>query len=566
MTANLQNNPELMRQIPAIPDVARSCINLHSQRHISQADISAIQNMSPEFFAQLLAVLNSDHFNLTTKVENIKQAIDLSGFERVCNLMLCLSVQRTLSKLNIEGVDQQLFWEDSLRRAVSARMIGELIGLDGSRCFAAGFMQDVGFLLLFLLYPDKAGLWHEFRKREPEARYIMEHNVFGNSHDQIMAAFCEKWGLLENITVPLLHHHTCAKDDLQPLDNQLCKILYCADWMASVYTSTDKSFVINKCRRIITDSFQMEAFRTEELLAAIPDEVDITARVMGIKLSSRIEFSQVLFDANIKLSEDNSNFQELTHKLEQALQERDRLASELNRELGLAREIQKSLLPPQMTESFPLCGINISARDLSGDFYDYFTLPDGRIYFTLGDVSGKGVNAALLMAKTSSLFRCLGKRIHSPGELLKQINLELCETSIHGMFVTMIAGIYCPDSRWLKLVNAGNPPALIISREGLAREIEARSPPLGVVIESEFPELEYNLGDDSLYMFSDGITEGFIAEKTTMGLSGLFKSIINLPENLPPEQRIRRLVSCFRAGDVALRDDVTLLLLEHQAH
>ena len=566
MAAKYENYSELMRQIPAIPEIARSCLDLHTQQLITDSDISVIQTISPEFFSQLLSVLNSDHFNLTTKVENIKQAIDLSGFERVCNLMICLSVHRSLSQLEVEGVDQQLFWEDSLRRAVSARMIGELIGLDGSRCFAAGFLQDIGFLLLFSLHPDKASLWPEFRKREPEARYIMEHNVFGHTHDQLMAAFCEKWGLLETLTVPLVHHHMCEKQGLHNLDDQLCKILYCADWMAAVYTSTDRSFVINKCRRIITDSFQMEAFRTEELLAAIPDEVDVTARALDIKLSPRIEFSQVLFDANIKLSEDNLNFQELTHKLEQALQERDRLANELNRELGLAREIQQSLLPPKMSGHFPLYGINISARDLSGDFYDYFTLPDGRIYFALGDVSGKGVNAALLMAKTSSLFRCLGKRIHSPGELLKQINLELCETSIHGMFVTMIAGMYCPDSRWLKLVNAGNTPALLVSREGLAREIGAQAPPLGVVVEAEFPELEYTLGDDSLYMFSDGVTEGFIAKKTTMGMSGLFKSIVSLPQKLSPEQRIQNLVSRFRSSNIALRDDVTLLLLEHQAH
>jgi len=565
MAAKVQNNPQLIKQIPAMPEIARSCINLHTQNNISDSDISAIQDISPEFFSQLLAVINSDHFNLTTKVENIKQAIELSGFERVCNMMICLSVHQTLSKLDIKGIDQQLFWEDSLRRAVSARMIGELVGLDGSRCFAAGFIQDIGFLLLFSLQPDKAALWHEFRKREPEARYMMEQNVFGNTHDHVLEAFCKEWALLDTIAIPMIHHHKCDTDGLDTLHVQLCKILYCADWMAAAYTSTYKSFVINKCRRIITENFQMEASRTEELLAAIPDEVDATARVLDIKLSPRIEFSQVLFDANIKLSEDNLNFQEVTHKLEQALQERDRLASELNRELGLAREIQKSLLPPQMGDHFPLYGINISARVLSGDFYDYFSLPDGRIYFTLGDVSGKGVNAALLMAKTSSLFRCLGKRIHSPGELLKQINLELCETSIHGMFVTMIAGMYCPDSRWLRLVNAGNTPALLVSREGLAREIGAQAPPLGVVLEAEFPELEYLLGNDSLYMFSDGVTEGFIAEKTTMGMSGLFKSIVSLTDKLSPEQRIQSLVSSFRSGNIALRDDVTLLLLEHQA-
>ena len=81
---------------------------------------------------------------------------------------------------------------------------------------------------------------------------------------------------------------------------------------------------------------------------------------------------------------------------------------------------------------------------MSGDFYDFFELADGRIYFGLGDVSGKGMDAALLMSKTASLFRCLGKTIHEPNILLATINRELCETAIHGMFVTMVCGLLDP--------------------------------------------------------------------------------------------------------------------------
>jgi sigma-B regulation protein RsbU (phosphoserine phosphatase) len=348
-------------------------------------------------------------------------------------------------------------------------------------------------------------------------------------------------------------------------DMQLCSVLYCADWMASVYTAIDKNFVINRCRQILTEHFQLPSFQAEELLAALPDEVTATAAALGIPVAEQVEYSQILYQANLKLSEDNLNFQELTFRLEQALQERDRLAAELNRELGLAREIQRSLLPRDKGRCFPLSGINISARDLSGDFYDYFQLPDGRIYFNLGDVSGKGVNAALLMAKTSSLFRGLGKRIDSPGELLAEVNIELCETSIHGMFVTMIAGMYDPQSGRLKLVNAGNPPALLFSPEGLAREIEAMAPPLGVLTSAEFPEIELELADNSLYMFSDGVTEGFVAEAEMLGLSGLFRTIAGMEKDLSPQQRINRIVDRFRQSSVPIRDDVTVLLLEKQA-
>jgi serine phosphatase RsbU (regulator of sigma subunit) len=552
-------------KIPAIPDLASQFIRLQGKQPIREQDILPLIDRFPVFFRQLLAIINSDHFNLTTKVHSIAQAIELAGFDRVCNLLLCLVVYKTFNGIKIHGVDRQAFWQDALRRAASARMIGELAGLDGSRCFTAGFLQDMGFYLLFLISPHKGPLWADFRKREPEARYSMERNIFNMNHDQAMEIFCQHWQLQGVMAKPVIHHHMCERAQLSAEDETLCKVLCCADWMTSVFTAMDKNFVINRCRQMVTECFNMEAARTEELLAALPDAVASSAEALGMEIGEQLAFSQILYQANIKLSEDNLNFQELAHRLEQALDERDRLAAELNRELGLAREIQQSLLPADMGECFPLTGINISARDLSGDFYDYFPLPDGRIYFNLGDVSGKGVNAALLMAKTSSLFRGLGKRIDKPGELLAQVNLELCETSIHGMFVTMIAGLYCPDSGRLSLVNAGNPPALLFSKDGLAREIDAMAPPLGVLDSAEFPEIELELGDNSLYMFSDGVTEGFIGKGEMLELSGLFKAIANMEKDLSPAQRINRIVDRFRHSSVPIRDDVTILLLEKQA-
>ncbi len=94
----------------------------------------------------------------------------------------------------------------------------------------------------------------------------------------------------------------------------------------------------------------------------------------------------------------------------------------VNRELELAAEMQRGLLPGKQPATFPVCGINLPAYEMSGDFYDFFELEDGRIYFSLGDVSGKGIDAALLMSKTSSLFRCLGKTIYEPAVLLATIN------------------------------------------------------------------------------------------------------------------------------------------------
>src|ERR1700741_5494485 len=133
-------------------------------------------------------------------------------------------------------------------------------------------------------------------------------------------------------------------------------------------------------------------------------------------------------------------------------------------------------------------------------------LPDGRIWFNVGDVSGKGMNAALLMAKTSSLFRCLAKSAEHPGQLLGAINNELCETNSHGMFVTMVGGLFDPATGLLRLSNAGHEPPLLFDAERFT-PIPADAPPLGMARGSGgpdgFPKRDIDLAGGTLYGGTD---------------------------------------------------------------
>jgi len=552
-----------LRSLPEMPSIAQEFLRLEKLQSGQQQAVNELVQQYPIFYQRILNIVNSDHFNRSDKVDDIHQAIQCHGFEHIAQLVIIQTIYRTLNQYKVVGLDMQLFWQDSLRRAVSARMMGEMIGLDANRCYTAGFMQDIGFLLMFLQQPSKGLLWPEFHKREPEARYSMEQNVFNQTHDVQLDDFFKSWKMSPELKSSLAHHHNCDKAGLPTLDGQLCSVLKCADWMSAVYTADDKSHVLNRFRKILVEDFEMEAYRAESLLESIPDEVDLSSLILDMPVGEHIVFSQILYQANIRLNEDNVNFQELTQRLENALDDRDRLAAEINRDLNLAREIQQSLLPAFRDDSYPVNGINISAKILSGDFYDYFELENGDIYFNLGDVSGKGVNAALLMAKTSSLFRCLGKRISEPGKLLYEVNNELCETSVHGMFVTMVAGLYRPTTGDIKLVNAGNPPALLFTEEGLCREFEATAPPLGVLQGTLYTEYSFNLHNGSLYIYSDGVTEGYIDESSMLELSGLFKLISIMDKNQPAQTRLKSIVEQFTLNPQPLRDDVTLLLIEH---
>ena len=183
----------------------------------------------------------------------------------------------------------------------------------------------------------------------------------------------------------------------------------------------------------------------------------------------------------------------------------------LRRELELAAEIQRSLLPVRGDVSFPVCGVNVSARSVLGDFYDFFPLADGRIGFNVGDVSGKGINAALLMAKTSSLYGCLGKEIDHPGELLSRVNAELCDTGTRGMFVTLVGGAYDPRRDSVRIANAGHQPPILCLRDGAYRAFPPQAPPLGIALnlvgDEGYPVTEFALEGGCLAVFTDGMTE-----------------------------------------------------------
>jgi len=554
--------------MPEIPALAREILQWSNQTKDLESAVDLLVGKYPQFFERLLNIINSDYFSLSEKVNNIFEAIQYSSISRVTNLAMLQIIYRTFNQYKIVGVDMQDFWLDSLRRAVSAKMIGESIGLNGDLCFNAGFIQDVGYFLLFLEHPKKGVLWSELQKREPQARLSMEKNTFNQQHNKLLKNFLQKWNIFLEMKFALFSHHDSSviyikNNNTDNIDQKLCKVLHCADWMTAVFTADNKTYVIDQCRKILINNFKMQAYHAEIFLEAMPDEVNLNALLLGMPVKESVAFSQILYAANIRLNEDNVNFQELASRLDQALDERDRLAEELNRDLSLARKIQQSLLPENPGNDYPITGINISAKILSGDFYDFFELENGDIYFNLGDVSGKGVNAALLMAKTSSLFRCLGKRIKGPGELLFEINNELCETSIHGMFVTMVAGLYSPEKDEVRLVNSGNPPALLFLKNGICQEFKATAPPLGIVANTIYTEYKIKLSDSCLYLYSDGVTEGYINNDSMLELSGLFKLIATMDKCTLPIENLNKIINKITSSGKSLRDDATLLLLKN---
>ncbi|MCB1568446.1 MAG: SpoIIE family protein phosphatase, partial [Xanthomonadales bacterium] len=233
----------------------------------------------------------------------------------------------------------------------------------------------------------------------------------------------------------------------------------------------------------------------------------------------------------------------------------------IRRELGMARRLQRSLLPRRRRGAYPVRAINLSAREISGDFYDFFDLPDGRIGFTVGDVAGKGLDASFLMVRCASLLRWAGKDGLRPSDWLAQVNDELGEAIAPGMFVCAVAGHYDPATHEVVWANAGFPPLLRVGAEGALDSFEAEAPPLGILRRLSFPEQTCSLADASLYLFSDGVTDVRHATRAPLGVDGVAQ-LVQQNASLAPEPRLRALIRSLRRLEVT--DDITLMLISGQ--
>jgi phosphoserine phosphatase RsbU/P len=517
---------------------------------------------NPILTAELSRLFNSAYFGVPDQLRTVADAAKSAGPDTVGNLVLCIAARDAIRSNPVPGFETHSFMDDSLRRAVAARCIGERNGVPAAVCFTIGLVLDLGLLAMFKSQPQHAAYWAELRSLSPDARRPREIELFGTSHDKIGAAQIQAWGGPAAIAGALLQHHESAPPAaLEDGVMRLGEIARGADWLAAVYSSNRQPDIVNDCRRILGHGAGIAKWELEDLLAQIDSMLKPAAASLGMRLRERQPEADAMRDTHLRLKADNVSYKELAWRFNQTLEERDRLADELRRDLELAREIQQSLLPRGNDGHSAVRGINIPARQVSGDFYDYFTLDDGRVYFAVCDVSGKGMNAALLLAKISTLFRFLGKRISEPARLLATINTEICETVIRGMFVTMAAGLYDPASGLVRLVNAGNPPPLHLRTNGRVKQIDATEPPLGILPETTFTEVELLLEGGSLYLYTDGLTESRHNPVGTPDTGRIISTLASL-KHLPAEQRLGRAVGLLHPADEAMKDDITLMVVE----
>ena len=235
--------------------------------------------------------------------------------------------------------------------------------------------------------------------------------------------------------------------------------------------------------------------------------------------------------------------------------------NKIQKEVEIVGEIQKSLLSQNKKENFPIAGINIPAKVVSGDFYNFSELGEGKYGFGVADVSGKGIKSSLLMSKASSLYRCLSKTNFSAADLLIQLNNEICETISRGMFVTMLVGIYDSNKKELLLSSAGHEPPIIFSKDGSFTNYKEAGPPLGIMPNTKYTEHTISFVDSSMYIFTDGITEIKNPNGEMLGSEG-FQNYIKQYQSTPNNERLKIIIDDILNKGHIQKDDLTIVVID----
>jgi sigma-B regulation protein RsbU (phosphoserine phosphatase) len=243
----------------------------------------------------------------------------------------------------------------------------------------------------------------------------------------------------------------------------------------------------------------------------------------------------------------------------------------LESELRVARSLQMAMIPPgravEEEGRYEIAATVKPAKAVGGDLFDYFPLPDGRLCFFVGDVSDKGVPAALFMVKTSTLMRTEAVRFDSAGEILGRVNRDLCRDNDECMFVTMVVGVLDLESGRLALASAGHEFPLTVA-PGRSTELllVPGGPALGLDMSARFEEQEtvFSPGDGIVF-YTDGITEAFSGEGKPFGQLNLLETASAHAADAAPAllSAILDDLSEF-VGPAPQSDDITLFVLRYQ--
>ena len=305
---------------------------------------------------------------------------------------------------------------------------------------------------------------------------------------------------------------------------------------------------------------------TRRITKAIHDLYSATQRVQAGDFSVRVSVER-----DDQLAALGASFNQMAASLERLVKE-SREKQRLQDELEIARQVQEQLFPHEVppSQTLTLVGTCRPAQVVSGDYYDFALAEPGKLVFTIGDISGKGISAALLMATIQSILRTqvyacslMGQiDLLSVAELVSRVNLQLCATTSSDKYSSLFVGFYDDRTRRLTYTNAGHLPPVLL-RNGRVEKLSAGGTVIGLFPEAQFEQATVELQPgDWLVAYTDGITEVENSYEEEFGTDRLLAYLSRAADSNTPERLIEGVLAELAewAPNTEPSDDRTLLV------
>jgi phosphoserine phosphatase RsbU/P len=309
-------------------------------------------------------------------------------------------------------------------------------------------------------------------------------------------------------------------------------------------------------------------FGARTISRPIADLIEMTRRIAGGDFTQRIDTR-----AKNEIGALAASFNGMTRRLAESiehLKETTAAKERIESELQIAHEIQMSMVPkifppfPDRSE-FDIFATLAPAKEVGGDFYDFFFIDDDHLCFAVGDVSGKGVPAALFMAVTKTLFKSTAENSGTPGEILARLNAEICRDNESCMFVTLFCGILNIRTGQVDYSNGGHNLPYHLHRDGVNRLENLGGIALGLVEQTLYASGRMVLGPgEALLLYTDGVTEAMDSRERLYSEQRLAEFLAS-NRGSSPRQIVGDLARDVRsfAGAAPQSDDITALALRY---
>jgi diguanylate cyclase (GGDEF)-like protein len=300
-----------------------------SDPDVTAEKLGQVIGADPAFTAELLRTVNSPFYGLKQPTTSAARAVAVLGNRALRNLAICFAVRDSLRNSGFRAQDLERFWEDCLRRAVSAKAVATATGLVApDDAFTIGLLQDFGMLAFLRGNRQEFVHWDRWRAQSPDERKAEERKYFGMCHDELARLLGERWGLPAMLVDALAWHH----DPKNPAVPTAARSLARAAWYGDILTAMvcgKSPETISAAHEALAADFQMEPDAVDALLGPIAMEIEAAASALGMRVGKQPSFTGIMAEANRTLVSMNTSYEELTRKLEIALAEREELMAKL---------------------------------------------------------------------------------------------------------------------------------------------------------------------------------------------------------------------------------------------